>query len=78
MCKGIAMWSRLPKAVAVPQTAITGSPREKGGTVPRWLIRGVEWNLKALTRAGVIRRVGPDKGGALGSDWASLRKGNDL
>ena len=26
-------------------------------------IRGVEWNLKALTRAGVIRRVGPDKGG---------------
>ena len=26
-------------------------------------IRGVEWNLKTLTRAGVIRRVGPDKGG---------------
>ena len=26
-------------------------------------VRGVEWNLRVLTQAGIIRRVGPDKGG---------------
>jgi ATP-dependent DNA helicase RecG len=26
-------------------------------------IRGVEWNLRKLKAAGVIRRIGPDKGG---------------
>ena len=26
-------------------------------------MKGVEWNLKALKESGLIRRVGPDKGG---------------
>ena len=26
-------------------------------------VRGVEWNLRKLTQVGIIRRVGPDKGG---------------
>lgn len=26
-------------------------------------IKGIEWNLKRLKDAGIIRRVGPDKGG---------------
>ncbi len=26
-------------------------------------VRGVEWNLRKLSQLGIIRRVGPDKGG---------------
>ena len=26
-------------------------------------VRGIEWNLRKLSQVGIIRRVGPDKGG---------------